>query len=230
MATGEHVEVELKLYVPASRVAAVEAALRSEGPVHEVLLRAEYVDTADWHLSQHGLTWRVRHEDERWVQTLKARVSSADDIERIEHDVDVTDRVGGRNDPPSPDPTLHRGTQVGKLLIEVLDEIAARGDCVVPRFTTDVHRTERLAATPNGTVLLSLDRGEIRAGSASTPVSELEIELVDGTPDAVHHAAAEWAARFDLVRDHMNKARRGRLLADGVLEDTDERLALRPDG
>ena len=68
----------------------------------------------------------------------------------------------------------------------------------------------------------------VRRGMAGAR-ERLAASLVDGTADAVHHAAAEWSTRFDLVRDHMNKARRGRLLADGVLEDTAERLALRSD-
>lgn len=224
MGTGEHVEVELKLFVPDDRIAAVEAAVRSTGDAHDVHLRAEYFDTTDWQLSRHDLTWRVRREDDRWVQTLKARVGSTGDLERIEHDVDVTARTADGGTDSLPDPALHAGTAAGARLVDALASIAARGDSVMSRFVTDVRRTERHATTPHGTVLLSLDRGEIRAGTATTPVSELEIELVDGSPAAVHHAAAEWAARFDLVRDHMNKARRGRLLADGVLEDTAERL------
>ena len=104
MATGEHVEVELKLYVPHDRFDAVDAAIRATGDVHEVHLHAEYVDTVDWQLSLHGLTWRIRREGERWVQTLKARVDSTGDIERIEHDVDITgieDRIDHL--------TMHRG-------------------------------------------------------------------------------------------------------------------------
>ena len=124
MATGEHVEVELKLYVPDDRFDAVDAALRSTGDVHEVHLHAEYVDTVDWQLSLHGLTWRIRREGERWVQTLKARGDSAGDIERIEHDVDITDRVGPGAGPPAPDPALHHGTAAGSRIAHLLADAA----------------------------------------------------------------------------------------------------------
>lgn len=209
----EHLEIEVKLHVPAHAFDAVEAALRDGGGVIDIRLRAEYHDTDDWALASGGLTWRMRREGDRWVQTLKGRASAdGDDMARVEHDVDVTDRSNGESAPPL-DAALHDGP-AGIRLRALLDELHLRGTDVTAQFTTDVLRIERRSTTEHGTVVLALDCGTITAGDVSQPVSELEIELLDGSTDAVIAEAARWADRFGLERDPVNKARRGRALAD----------------
>jgi inorganic triphosphatase YgiF len=215
----EHLEIEVKLHVPASAFDAVEAALRDDADVAEIRLRAEYFDTDDWVLAARGLTWRMRREDDRWVQTLKGRApvnGAGDDMARVEHDVDVTDRADGESAPPL-DAALHDGhlgTRLRTVLGEQLGSGSNNGIAVAAQFATDVLRTERRSASDLGSVILALDRGVITAGGMSQPVSELEIELVDGSPDAVIAEAERWADRFGLERDPVNKARRGRALAD----------------
>jgi triphosphatase len=213
----EHLEIEVKLHVPASAFDAVEAALRDDADVTEIRLRAEYYDTDDWVLAAKGLTWRMRREGDRWVQTLKGRASAdgdGDDMARVEHDVDVTDRSDGESAPPL-DAALHDG-HLGTRLRTLLDDLRGSGNgiAVTAQFATDVLRTERRSTSDHGTVMLALDRGVITAGGMSQPVSELEIELVDGSTAAVVAEAERWAERFGLERDPVNKARRGRALAD----------------
>ncbi|MFM8310943.1 MAG: CYTH domain-containing protein [Ilumatobacteraceae bacterium] len=209
----EHLEIELKLHVPDEAFDDVERAMREGDTAREIRLRAEYHDTDDWALASCGLTWRMRREGDRWVQTLKGRMPAAsDDMARVEHDVDVTDRASGHPLPPL-DASLHDGA-AGARLRAVLDDVHARGDAIEVQFTTDVLRIERQAANDHGTVLLALDHGTIAAGDLRLPVSELEIELVDGTAAAVVEEAERLASRFGLARDTVNKARRGRALAD----------------
>ncbi|MFM2184231.1 MAG: hypothetical protein RJB61_2525, partial [Actinomycetota bacterium] len=154
---------------------------------------------------------------DRWVQTLKGRASAdgdGDDMARVEHDVDVTDRSDGESAPPL-DAALHDG-HLGTRLRTLLDDLRGSGNgiAVTAQFATDVLRTERRSTSDHGTVMLALDRGVITAGGMSQPVSELEIELVDGSTAAVVAEAERWAERFGLERDPVNKARRGRALAD----------------
>ena len=209
----EHLEIELKLHVPDDAFDDVGRAVREGGDAREVRLCAEYYDTDDWALASNGLTWRMRREGDRWVQTLKGRMPAGrDDMARVEHDVDVTDRASGDGAPPL-DAMLHDGS-AGTRLRAVLSELQARGDAAVVQFATDVLRVEREAGNEHGTVLLALDRGAVTAGGLRLPVSELEIELVGGTAAAVVAEAERWSSRFGLSRDPVNKARRGRALAD----------------
>lgn len=209
----EHVEIELKLHVPDDVFDEVGRAMREDDRTDEIVLRAEYHDTDDWALASRGLTWRMRREGDRWVQTLKGRMpTTGDDMARVEHDVDVAEQAIGDSPPPL-DASLHDGA-AGARLRAALDDVHTRGDAVAVQFATDVLRIERRVANEHGTVMLALDHGSITAGELRVPVSELEIELVDGTAAAVVAEAERWASRFGLARDTVNKARRGRALAD----------------
>lgn len=63
-------EVELKLQVPAERLAAVQRALE-RGTTQRVHLKALCFDTPSWQLAEAGLALRLRREARVWVQTLK---------------------------------------------------------------------------------------------------------------------------------------------------------------
>lgn len=213
----EHLEIEVKLHVPDDSCDGVDAAVREAGTAHDVHLVAQYHDTVDWALAARGLTWRIRREGDRWVQTLKGRTGD-DAMARVEHDVDVTHLVAADGSPPALDASLHDGP-LGHRLCAALDAIDGGIGALHARFATDVHRVECLASNEHGTVLLALDRGRITAGEAWIGVSELEIELVEGSADAVLVEADSWATRFGLQRDPVNKARRGRALADARCRD-----------
>lgn len=217
-ADGVHVEVEVKLHVGDTVVDDVLRAMADLGALRTVPMEAAYLDTLDWRLTGAGLTWRLRREGTRWVQTLKA--PGDDDTRRLEHEVDVTPvRSDAAGEAPAVDASRHAASPIGRRLVALLDDLALHGVTPVVRFRTDVVRREVELRAGRGTVLLSLDRGVITAPTAaghtaSVPVSELEIELVDGDAVTVTEVAAEWSARFGLPLDRVNKARRGRLLAD----------------
>lgn len=205
-------EVELKLRVPAASVNAVERALHDRTRSTTVHLQAAYFDTPAHDIAAAGLAWRVRRESNRWVQTLKGAVADGDDLVREEHNVPLKGR--GR---PSPDASVFAGTRAGDRLSAVLDRLSEQGsEPPAERFRTDIHRLVRRQKVAGGTVEFAFDRGVIRAGSSSTDVCELEIELVSGDPLAVIRTARRWAARYGLWADTINKATRGGLLADGA--------------
>jgi len=208
MGAMANLEIELKLHVPADRVAGVEAALGDPIRVTRIHLQAAYYDTPDRRLAAAGMAWRVRREGRRWVQTLKASTPESDGMEREEHNVVVRCRGW-----PVADPSLHAGTPAGDRLAELL---ATCPEPPVERFRTDVWRRERRLRVKGGHVVLAFDTGTITAGDARTDVCELEVELVSGAPQAVIDTASKWVTRHRLWLDTINKAQRGALVADGV--------------
>lgn len=204
-------ELELKLQVPPSQLDEVAAALALlPGGARRIHLEAHYLDTPSYLLASNGLAWRLRREDDRWVQTLKTHAGGTA-FGRLEHNVPLQHAAATA---PDPDPTLHAGTPAGDRLLGVL---AAAGEPIGVRYRTDIERLVAMQEVHDGgTVELALDRGVIVAGDRSTDVHELEIELVDGSPSDVVLAAKEWAGRWGLCPDAMHKARRGMLLARGV--------------
>ncbi len=207
MGAMPNLEIELKLHVPADRMAGVEAALGDPIRVTRIHLQAAYYDTPDRRLAAAGMAWRVRREGRRWVQTLKASMPEGDGMEREEHNVVVRGRGW-----PVADPTLHAGTPAGDRLAEVL---ATCPEPPVERFRTDVWRRERRLRVKGGQVVLAFDTGTITAGGAHTELCELEVELVSGAPQAVIDTALKWVNRHGLWLDTINKAQRGALVAEG---------------
>ncbi len=204
------VEIELKFQVPAARRDAVQRFVAAGAAPRRVRLQAAYVDTADRRLARAGLALRLRREGRHWVQTLKG--AGDDGLSRHEHDVPL---APGEVDPaaPLPDPRRHAGTAVGERLLRVLGE--APDDPLVLRYRSDIRRLTRRLRSPHGPVELAFDEGWLGAAGGRVAVCELEIELLDGHPQAVLDVAARWAPRFGLWLDSRSKAERGDLLARG---------------
>src|SRR6478672_8875753 len=149
-------EFELKLEIPAGKLAAVKAAVGAE-PTRRVHLRALYIDTPDGVLARHGIALRLRQENGQWVQTCKA--PGRGPVERIEHNVSI-DASG--DDAPAPDVARHDGTPLAEGLRSALGRATDPRWVVV--FETDVERMLRDVRQGASTLELALDEGRIRAG------------------------------------------------------------------
>ncbi|WP_428425309.1 CHAD domain-containing protein [Methylibium sp.] len=209
-------EIELKLQVPGTALAAVEQAVAAPGAAR-TRLQAIYFDTPDHRLAAAGVALRLRKEGRRWVQTLKA--GPAHGMARGEHNVPLVVASGLQ---PVADPTRHAGTPPHEALIAAL--AAREGEPppeLVAQYRTDIRRCHRPLRSRRGTVELALDRGEITArgpdgAERRWPVCELEVELLCGSPQAVIDVARRFAARHGLWLDTRTKAERGDRLARGL--------------
>lgn len=202
-------EIEFKFDVLPGGVDAVRAKLQSFNP-EQVELRAHYFDTADRALASKGVVLRIRQEGRQWFQTVKAR--GAGTLARIEHNIDL----GQLEKAPRPDLALFEGTDIGDLLGGVLKNDAP----LQPVFSTEIIRTRAVVAHRGSRVELALDIGDVTAPTPtgvdlSSPVCELEMELVQGSVADLTHLATQWLAQTYLSLSTLSKAARGERLLVG---------------
>ncbi len=194
-------EYELKFSIaPAAiaRLAAHPALSAADAASRLEHLRSTYYDTAEGALRRRRVTLRVRASGRHTVHTLKR--SGASLVER-----DEWERDGG----DTPDLAWLRSTPLVDLFTD--ETIAARLD---RRFTVDVDRTI-LPITFDGTTIEgAIDEGAIRAGGASLPVHEFELEHKDGPAKGLERLARTLVRDVPLVLSLTSKAERGFAMAD----------------
>jgi inorganic triphosphatase YgiF len=218
MTSPPPLEIELKLALPPQQVEAFRKrmARRRSEPVKQAL-HTLYFDTPDFALSAQGVALRVRRVGRRWLQTLKTEGERAGGLSRrAEYEMSV-----GRG---SPDWKRFPAEARAWVPEALRDQLA-------PVFETRFERTAWLIKGRGGAQIeVALDVGEARAGEASQPICEIELELKSGQPDALFALALEWAAAFDCLPFDISKAERGVRLAHGEAEAPAKSAAVQLDG
>lgn len=191
-------EQELKLHVPAAAAAQVEKALK-KAKCETISLRAMYFDTADRELAKSKIAIRLRLEGDNWVQTLKMPGSNALTKLELNHSR------------PSPvlDLSLYAGTPAEAALLKLAKPLELR-------YETDITRLYRRQRTRKGTIEIAFDTGVIRAAELELPVSEVEFELVSGSPEAIFEIGKKWLSQYKLILDLRSKSQRGDALAQSA--------------
>jgi inorganic triphosphatase YgiF len=202
-------EIELKFQVPAAKRQALLRALtqtkgKAKANVKTLRLQAQYFDTPDQRLAKAHVSLRLRQEGDDWVQTLKCPGENR--WTRLEHEVPRA-AAGGE---PRLDTALHAGTAAGEQLAAALGDQAAS---LQVYYATDVQRSLRLIRSTGVLAEVALDVGEIRAGSDTRALHEIEFELKSGSVDALVALAKRWVERHGLWIDVISKAERGQQLA-----------------
>ena len=200
-------ELELKFRLPPGARAALLKAVGNHGLATQSLA-ARYFDTPDALLARHRMALRLRAEDGRWVQTLKA--SLPDSMERLEDEVDVGPADA---EPGPPDPSRHAAGEAGRRLLDLLERHP--GSVLAEGFRTEVERRKRRLESHGATIEWALDEGRVVAGGRVHAIDELELELKGGDAAGLYAAARDWVARHGLWLDTVSKAERGHLLAHG---------------
>ena len=204
-------ELEIKFCLDEPAARRWREALQAQGAAQE-RLQAVYFDTADGALAAARMALRLRDENGRWVQTLKAEGDSP--IHRLEHEVPVQDAQGGQGGMPPLVLSRHDGTPAGEALRRALgdrDEAALQ-----PRHQTEVVRLKRRVRTAGGTEAeLALDLGEVRAAERRQPIAELEVEHVQGPLAGLFEVACDVVAEGGAWFGTVSKAERGERLRAG---------------
>lgn len=199
-------EFELKLEVPADCAEAVEAAVRRGPVVHQRLL-ARYFDTHDRALAACGVVVRLRKEGRQWVQTAKAPGNRP--LQRLEHNVPIDSRAT-----PLVDLARHLETPVGERIRRALKLKAQEPFPALELvYQTRVERLSRIVSAGETSVEIALDTGNISAGKRSLPVSELELELKQGSPANAVELARIWCQAHGLWLSSVSKSEKGQRLS-----------------
>jgi inorganic triphosphatase YgiF len=212
---ANNLEIELKLIGGEEHLNAawdiLENAPNRIGDSKTRKLVAVYFDSPDGTLHGKGVSLRVRAQEDKIVQTLKAAIPDGGTIRRKEWNTTL------------PDATLNRKAFKQKRPRQLTKGLKR----LTPVFETDVQRRLlQLTVESHGSpsiVEAAFDRGQIRTPRKSIPVLEIELELVRGHPAAVFDLAYSLNERLSLSRaeslhvETRSKFSRGWELSKGVI-------------
>jgi triphosphatase len=208
---GGDVEIEIKLRgepVSLKRVfSGAPIRDRATGRAATKRLDNVYYDTADQRLRARGLAFRVRKDGRRYYQTLKSN-----DAEGL-----AAYRGEWQNPLRTAEPNLALMPEGGRA---ALDD-AVDPDDLRPVFATRVRRTvQRVETTDHAgrssLIEAALDFGGIEANGAELPIAEVELELLEGSPETLYALALELDALAPLRLETRSKSARGYALAAGA--------------
>jgi inorganic triphosphatase YgiF len=200
------VEVELKFDLPpASREALLALPALAAGKPEHRRLRAIYFDTPDCALARAQMALRLRRSGRRWVQTLKSGASGAGGLH-------ARDEWEFARPGPSLDLSLFAESPLADL-----DEAATLHQRLAPVFEVDTRRTAwQLAAQSGSRLEVAFDTGEVASGERREAFSEVEIECLEGGPDAAFDLAARMLDQVTMRPSAVTKAQRGYRLFRGA--------------
>ncbi len=190
------------------RQSVIRGAVAAEAAAHSDC--TTYFDTSDLALRKAGFSLRIRHSVDgaggKFVQTVKATGSDGA-------------RIGSglrRQEWEWPIPNAN-------LDLGHLDEVPGlpstlNGDCadLQPLFRTEVQRCQQTLRVPGGGMVeLALDDGMIVTDGRREPLNELELELKEGSEEALLRLGLDLAQAAPLSLQLESKAERGYCLQDG---------------
>ncbi len=201
-------EIELKLVCEPAELERIKRAPAlqrlKQGRASGKHLRSVYFDTENLTLGDNGLALRLRRTGGACVQTLKTETGASGD------------RTGAlARDTGEHETRLPRGSSVPDLnrlpanLKKRIQKLA-NGHALGPRLESDIRRTIHNLATPQGDrIELAFDRGALRAEGRDAPVSEIELELKEGTPSSLYRVALDLNEIAELHIGYKSKSERG---------------------
>jgi inorganic triphosphatase YgiF len=195
MAQPRDQEIELKFLCAPEDLGRILAAAPAGEDDDLAELISVYFDTPDLDLQKAGASLRVRESKGQRVQTLKR----GDGLAREEHEATIAG--------DAPDPSLGP-------LPDLLPEGAKTE--LRPAFHVRVTRRQRLVRHEGAEIELALDQGEVRGGRRVSPISEVELELKSGPPQALFALARELSHAAPIYLSFASKSQRGQALVAGA--------------
>ncbi len=203
------IEREIKLAGSAGQLRAAEAALRKAvgGRIQwqSNALETGYFDTADRRICMRRLAYRVRKKNGKYVQTLKADSDASGAlVARAEWETPARSA--------RPAPVSLPADARARLGLVLPGELRRLFLVQVTRKSAVIHFADKVAGAAE--IEIAVDRGHVTAGGRKSPISEMELELMNGSPAALTKLATLLAGaglRVSLI----TKAQRGFALIDG---------------
>lgn len=209
-------EIELKLALPGTDPSQLakhlaQLPLLARRKATQLHLHNVYYDTPGQALRQARVALRIRRVGSeakpQWLQTLKmGGLGDSALSQRGEWEV------------PVPDATLDLHALQATPWHQI-DPDGSVFQTLAPSFSTVFDRTIWLVRKRDGSVVeIALDLGEIEANQTKSPICELELELLAGSPLCLFDIARQIAETTALLPATTSKAERGYLLAEGCLD------------
>ncbi len=208
-------ELELKLALPVQEPLLLHKQLARSPLIgrrkpKRQQLHNTYYDTPEHALQSHAVALRVRRigdaQHPQWVQTLKIGAAGDSAFSRR-----------GEWEVPNTTGTLDSAMLSNTPWLD-LDPDGRLYQSLLPVFTTTFERLSWISKLGEASVEIALDIGSVQMDGHSTPLCELEIELLSGTPDALFEAARQIGKQVGLMPLHLSKAERAYRLAEGTLD------------
>jgi inorganic triphosphatase YgiF len=203
-------EIELKLELAADAAGdLLRHPLMSQArilPDQGGALRAVYYDSTDCALHKAGMSLRVREQNGRSTQTIKAeRKTRGFALDRGEWEFPVNNGL---------DLSAAAGTPLAALVAKE----AVRAD-IKPVFTVETDRQAFEIKRDGATIELALDEAKASTDSGAEQFCEVELELKDGDPSALFALADDLADSIPFRLSPVTKSERGyRLLGQADTE------------
>lgn len=200
------IEREIKLALPPGQADAATQYFcsRTGTPGHDLPLENLYFDTPSLALTHAKMALRLRKTPDGWLQTLKTAGTAAGGLHnRHEWETPVTG--------PALELDVLAAACDDEAACATLRDVASELSALFR--TTFVRRLWRVSVA-GSTIEAAIDRGEVTAEVDGeirrAPISEVELELVDGSESALGALAADLTANVPgLAPDNVNKAQRG---------------------
>lgn len=199
-------EIELKLALAPEEMARIAGRpCLGTGRLAEPVtkhLSSVYFDTPDFALAAQGIAARVRRTGSGFLQTVKTSGTSVSGLfDRDEWEVPVA----------SAQLDLEQLSLTG---LAAFDNGQLR-ESLSAVFATEIERTSLRLGGDGWEVEVALDRGIVSAGDRREEISEVELELVSGTPAHLFRLAARIQDEVDARPLSLSKSERGFRLAAG---------------
>ncbi|MBV6632243.1 MAG: CYTH and CHAD domain-containing protein [Alphaproteobacteria bacterium] len=209
-------EVELKFTLPRSNLTelsdgewfnGIATAINQE----DQKLISRYYDTPNCDFQRLGAALRIRNKGGKWLQHLKWKDrtgSVAGGTSRTE----LEWQLGEGSTTPTPDTDMIiAGVDADKLKLPEGWE-----DTLAPVFESDVNRLAQTVQIGNSKVELALDRGSLKTDATERPLSEVELELVEGAVADIYRLAERLVQVSGARLAAGSKAAQGYHLAQGT--------------
>lgn len=198
-------EIELKFAVSPEAAGSLLdlPPLRRARDLGERCIDSRYFDTAGGRLQRDGIALRVRRQGDSFVQTAKMFDPAGHSAYRLERE----DPVAG----PQPCAALLRQA-AGSGYADIAD-----GD-LVPAFRTMINRRVLMLEDEGGgsRVEVAIDSGFVEASGARQPLSEIELELMEGGIGDLYTLALGMHRQTPLAIEAFTKSQRGYALGGGL--------------
>lgn len=189
-------EIELKLQLSPKAARKLASHPLLEGiPAQRLHLLNTYYDTPALELHARRIAVRFRKKGWQWLCTVKsAEPASGGLAMRSEWETPATPGVFDFSHVNAAD------------FREFLEQHSGQFEAI---FTTDFHRQIWHVPFGDSQIELAIDRGTIEGGGRSTPICEIELELLSGKVDDIFGLTRELQQSLDLHPAIASKAERG---------------------